>query len=207
MPVRSQKRSASLLHSRLATVAHKPLHAVLQTVALLCAARLDSPGAVLNRCEVEGLGNLIGGRGLQEVLLVGEDEQRDGGELVLREQFTKLRAALFQAAAVGRVDDVDEGIRGLEVVAPIRANSLLTSNVPDVEFETLMHQALDVEALRWHDVRNVLFGQLLQNRRLARVVKAEHEDTGLLLILLHLLQNAEQSHRVDKKGLSGRGGE
>jgi hypothetical protein len=38
---------------------------------------------------------------------------------------------------------------------------------------------LDVEALRRHDVRDVLLRELLEDGRLARVIEAEHEDARL----------------------------
>ena len=49
---------------------------------------------------------------------------------------------------------------------------VLTANVPHVELEAVVHERLDVEALRRHDVADVLLAQLLEDRRLAGVVQA-----------------------------------
>merc|ERR1719401_605606 len=66
--------------------ADKPLHAILQPVAVLGATSLDCPGAIRDVCELEHLGDLIGRRGIQEVLLVCKDEDRNAGKLVITEQ-------------------------------------------------------------------------------------------------------------------------
>lgn len=58
-----------------------------------------------------------------------------------------------------------------------------TSDVPDVKFEAVVHEGLDIEALRGHDVRDVLVRQLLEDRRLARVIQAQDQKTGLLVRL------------------------
>ena len=34
-----------------------------------------------------------------------------------------------------RINDEDEGVAGFEVVAPIRSNRLLATDVPDIQFE------------------------------------------------------------------------
>ena len=81
---------------------------------------------------------------------------------------------------------------------PIKAR---TPNVPHVQLEPVVHQALDVKALRRHDVRNVLIAQLLQNRRLARVVQTQHQQPGLLVGLM--VTQKGQRRRVDEKRMVG----
>ena len=44
---------------------------------------------------------------------------------------------------------------------------LVTSDIPDVEFEAIVHEGFDVEALGWHDLSDVLIRQLLQDGCLA----------------------------------------
>mmetsp|Transcript_8339 Transcript_8339/g.26557 ORF Transcript_8339/g.26557 Transcript_8339/m.26557 type:complete len:225 (+) Transcript_8339:46-720(+) len=192
---RSRRRLLGLAH------ANKPFHPLLQSGSILCAASLDLPIAVLDVGQAQARRDLVSRRSLQQVLLVGEDEQGNSAKLVLRQELTQLTAALLEAALVGAVDHIHESIRGLEVVAPVRPNGLLAANVPNVELEAVLHEALDVETLSRHDVRDVLLGHLLQDCRLACVVQAEHEDSSLLLILLHLLQDAEKPHRYQYKNL------
>lgn len=49
-------------------------------------ARLDLPDAVADGVQIEALCNLRGGRRSQQVLLVGEDEDRNTAELLLIQQ-------------------------------------------------------------------------------------------------------------------------
>lgn len=53
-------------------------------------ARLDLPDAVADGVQVEPLGDLGGGRGRQQVLLVGEDEDRNAAQLLLIQQLRQL---------------------------------------------------------------------------------------------------------------------
>ena len=55
-------------------------------------------------------------------LLVGKDEEHRVAELVLAEHPVQLVARLADAVAVVRVDDEDQALRVLEVVAPERAD-------------------------------------------------------------------------------------
>ena len=69
--------------------------------------------------------NFSRGAGAWNVLLVGEDEQRDACELFVLEQVDQLGAGLEQPTVVSGVDDVDERLGVLEVVAPVLAEDLL----------------------------------------------------------------------------------
>mmetsp|Transcript_6801 Transcript_6801/g.17347 ORF Transcript_6801/g.17347 Transcript_6801/m.17347 type:complete len:239 (-) Transcript_6801:79-795(-) len=177
-----------------ADLADDPFHAILQAIAGRRAARLDRPGAVLDLVHVERVGDLVRRSRLEQVLLVGEDQEGHAAQLLMDQQFLEFQAALLKAAFVRAVDDIHKSIGRLEVVGPVRPDGLLATDVPNVQLEPLMHQALDVEALRGHDMRDVLLRKLLQDRRLARVVEAKHEDAGLLIVLLHRLQDLEQPH-------------
>lgn len=55
----------------------------LDALAREGGARLDLPYAVADGVQVEALGDLGGRGGCQQVLLVGEDQQRDGTQLLL----------------------------------------------------------------------------------------------------------------------------
>jgi hypothetical protein len=60
----------------------------------------------------------------------------------------QLVARVVDAVAVVGVDDEDEALRILVVVAPERADLVLTSDVPDRERDVLVLDRLDVEADR-----------------------------------------------------------
>jgi hypothetical protein len=55
---------------------------------------------------------------------------------------------------------------------------------------------LDVEALRWHGVGDVLIRELFERGGLARIVETQYKDTEFLFSLLQLAQQRKQSHPV-----------
>ena len=99
---------------------------------------------------------LLRRHGVHEVLLVGEDEHGHGGELLLLEELSELDARLLDAAAVRRVDHIHQRVGLVKVVPPVRADRLLAANVPHVQFELVLHQRLDIEALGGRDRLDVL---------------------------------------------------
>jgi hypothetical protein len=80
--------------------------------------------------EVEHGDDLLDLRGVDEVLLVREDKERRVLELRVREELAELDGRLLEALRVRRVDDVDEALRLVVVVAPVRADRLLPADVP-----------------------------------------------------------------------------
>lgn len=85
------------------------------------------------------------------------------------------------------------------------SHDIHTTNIPDVELETILYEGLDVETLGGHDMRNLLIGELLQNRGLSSIVETEEKDTNLFVTLLKLAEEIEKTH-VDCKRLSKVGG-
>ena len=69
------------------------------------------------RASLRGRTNLLGVKGIHEVLLVAEDKHGDVGELVLLKQLAELDSCLLDAPAVCAVDHVhlivDKEQRGL----------------------------------------------------------------------------------------------
>jgi hypothetical protein len=72
------------------------------------------------------------------------------------QQLFQLLSGLLDPLGVGRVNHVYEGISIGKVVSPIFAESLLSSDIPDVQLELIVGEVLDVEALRGSDCRDVL---------------------------------------------------
>ena len=56
-----------------------------------------------------------------------------------------------------------------------------------------MLEQLHVEALRRPHLRQVLLAELPEDRRLAGVVEAEHEDFAVVVVLLQLLQHLHEA--------------
>lgn len=62
-------------------------------------------------------------------------------------KFLKFLSGFLDSLGVGRIDDVNEGIGIGEVVAPVFPEGFLSSDIPDVQFEFIVGEVLDVEAL------------------------------------------------------------
>jgi len=70
----------------------------------------------------------------------------------------------------------------------------LATNVPDVQFESFVHQRLDVESLRRHNVAGIFVGKFLQDGGLSGVIQTQDEDTSFLVALLELAEQREKTH-------------
>jgi hypothetical protein len=57
----------------------------------------------------------------------------------------------------------------------------LTSDIPHVQLEAIVHKGLNIETLGGHDLGDVLIGQLLQNSGLSGVIQTQHEQASLLV--------------------------
>ena len=81
--------------------------------------------------------------GVGQILLVGKHEQRGVAQLVLAEHAVQLVARLADAVAVVGVDDEDEALRVLEVVAPQGADLVLATDIPHSEADVFVNDSLD----------------------------------------------------------------
>lgn len=57
----------------------------------------------------------------------------------------------------------------------------LTSDIPHIQLETIVHEGLDIEALGRHNLGDILVGQLLEDGGLSGVVETQHQKTSLLV--------------------------
>eukprot|EP00658_Telonema_sp_P-2_P080217 TRINITY_DN793_c0_g1_i4.p1 TRINITY_DN793_c0_g1~~TRINITY_DN793_c0_g1_i4.p1 ORF type:complete len:158 (-),score=45.22 TRINITY_DN793_c0_g1_i4:55-528(-) len=88
--------SSTLLHALL-DVAGEPVKALVESLSGGGAATLEEPGALTEGVETKLFGDIGGGHGLGEILLVGEDEEDGVAELILGKHllavsYTHLRA-------------------------------------------------------------------------------------------------------------------
>ena len=150
----------------------------MQAFPRLGRAGDDGPHTVADQVQLQGVRNLgksyfVSGQRLQQILLVGENEQWDPSQLLISQEGGQFLAALLDSPSISTVDHVDEGVGVVEVVAPVGTDGALPADVPDVEFESFMNQRLDVEPLRRRDVRDIFIRKSLQNSRLPGVVETE----------------------------------
>lgn len=104
----------------------QPLHALLQTLAGASRARQDLPGSISEVVETQFRGEFCRRQGVQQVLLVGHQQHRDVRQLLLVQKLLQLDARLFHATTVSRVDDVNQSVRLVVVVSPVRTDRLLS---------------------------------------------------------------------------------
>eukprot|EP00740_Mantoniella_antarctica_P002650 CAMPEP_0181360730 /NCGR_PEP_ID=MMETSP1106-20121128/6835_1 /TAXON_ID=81844 /ORGANISM="Mantoniella antarctica, Strain SL-175" /LENGTH=181 /DNA_ID=CAMNT_0023474049 /DNA_START=296 /DNA_END=842 /DNA_ORIENTATION=- len=169
------------LYTLFTSPASPPMEALLQSGALLGGGRLDLPRSILDVKEAEALGDVVCRECLHQVALVGKHQQRHRRELILPQDLVQLEACLVHAFAVRGVHNVDERLGVLVIVAPVWANRLLPTNVPHIELEAVVHDGLDVEALRGGGGGDVLFAKPAENCRLTSIIQAEDQDTSLAI--------------------------
>merc|ERR1719379_3339559 len=160
-------------------------------VARRGARRLDEPLAVPHAVEPQLLRDLRGGHSVWQVLFVREDEKHSVAHFLLVEHLGELLAGILDTVSVVAVDDKDEALRVLVIVAPERTNLVLATDVPDGEADVLVLNGLDVEADRGDRSHHLPELQLVQDRGLPSRVQADHEDSHLLLAE-HALPDARE---------------
>ena len=95
--------------------------------------------------EAKLVGDLGSVHGVGQILLVGEDQQESVSEFVLVEHALQLLAGLNHTVTIVAVDDEDDALRVLEIVAPERTDLVLATHVPDGELDVLVLDCFNVE--------------------------------------------------------------
>jgi len=104
-------------------------------------------------------------------LLVGKDEELCVVELLLVEHGEELGLVDGEAVAVGRVDDVNDGL-GVGVIAPpVGPDRGLAAEVPHLELDVLVLHGFDVEPDGRDGRHDLADLQPVQDRRLAAVAE------------------------------------
>ena len=81
-----------------------------------------------------------------KILLVREDQQQCITKLVLVKHSLQLLTCLDYTISVIAVDDEDDALCVLEVVAPQGSDLVLPTNIPNCELNVFVFDGLDVEA-------------------------------------------------------------
>lgn len=77
------------------------------------------------------LGHLGNRVGVGQILLVGKDQNNSVGHVGLREERLELETSLFGAVSIIGVNDVDQTVRSLVVMAPQSTNLIIQSSMVD----------------------------------------------------------------------------
>jgi len=110
-----------------------PLHALLKTFAGLGTASLNLPLTVTDVGQGEFLSDLVSGHRVQQILLVGENKNGHATQLVLGEEIVQLGTGFLETSPISGIDNVDQNVRGVEIVLPVRANCLLSADIPHIQ--------------------------------------------------------------------------
>ena len=173
------KKNVSLV--LLGKVVGKPVKTLIETITRRGAGGLHVPLPVADVVQPELVSDLSNAHGLREILLVGEHKKNSVAQLVLAEHLVELVVGLDDTLAVVRVNDKDEPLGVLEVVAPQRTDLVLTAHIPHGEVDVLVLNSLHVEP-DGGDGRNDLTElQLVEDGGLTGGVEPDHEDSHVLL--------------------------
>ena len=127
------------------------------------------------------VGDLADGHGVGEILLVGKDEKDSITQFVLLQHLLELLVGLGDTFAIVGVNNKDETLGVLEVVAPQGTDLVLTSDIPHGERDVLVLNSLNVETNGGDGGDNLTQLQLVQDGGLTGSIKTNHKDTHLLL--------------------------
>ena len=161
---------------------NKPFHPVAQTFLGNGRTRLDVEVAVSDFCEFQGFHNFVSVKGGLEILLVGEDQDGDVGKEFFLHERLKFLGTLSESHVISGVNDVHHTVSVLVVVLPVGTDLTLTTDIPDVQFKSVLslytsdhqrggmkiintkakiklnsctYERLDVESLGGHDVGSI----------------------------------------------------
>lgn len=133
----SLARLSAFSHARRAVVVDAagdvldgPIEAVDQVLARDGRAGLDAPGVCCDVVQPQRSAEVGCPHGTANVLLVGQHKQRRTSQSLFCQQSPQLVAAVGQARCVPRVDHPDDAIGPLKIIAPVRPQRLLATDVP-----------------------------------------------------------------------------
>jgi len=142
---------------------------------------LNEPLALAEVRQLEDLLNLRGRRSVGEILLVAVNEESGVLEVVVGESVLEFFSGFLEAGAVRGVDDVDDAVSVLVVVAPEGAEAGLATDVEHLELEVLVGDSGDVETNSGDGGVGFTEFELAQNSGLTSGVKTDHDRTDFTL--------------------------
>jgi hypothetical protein len=98
-----------------------------------------------------------------QILLVGKHQHHRIAQLVLVQHIVELSFGLNDTLAIVGVNDEDESLRVLEVVAPQWTDFILTADIPHSEADVFVLYSLDVESDGWNGGDDLPELQLVEN--------------------------------------------
>merc|ERR1740139_1785396 len=158
----------------------QPVEALVEAVSRGSTCRLDEPLPVTHVVQAQLLGNLCCSHGIRKILLICKYENKCIAHLILIQHFHELLACIFNTVAIVAVDDKDEPLCALVIVAPQRADLVLATHIPHCEANVLVLDCLHIEANRRDSCDDLAKLELVEDGSLTCGVEANHQDPHLL---------------------------
>lgn len=129
-------------------VCAQPREALKETFPGRCATRLYRPLAhsAGNLVQLQLLLYLCRCHATLHILLVGKDEQQGFLHLAVGYDTLEFLASLVYTQAICTVNDEYQALGAGVVMSPERPNLVLTTHIPDIEFDILISDRFDIEA-------------------------------------------------------------
>ena len=150
---------------------------------------MNVPLAVSDRVQAELVSDLADRHGVGKILLVGEDKENGITELIFPQHLLQLLVGLRDTLTIVGVNNEDETLGVLEVVAPQRTDLVLTSDIPHGEADVLVLDSLDVETNGGDGGDDLTQLQFVQDGGLTGGIEPDHKDPHLLLSAEKLGEN------------------
>lgn len=129
----------------------KPFQPLLHPLSQQDRARLDMEPPIASMCntvQAKCLVHFQDGHASGDILFVGHDQEDRMAEFVIIVHPVQIVSGLCDPVAVIRIDDKDDAVHILVVVVPHLADAPRATDVPHIEGQVLVGDALDVETDR-----------------------------------------------------------
>ena len=128
----------------------EPVQSLVQAITRSSTASLDVPLAVRWTESVQSqlVCHFCRGHRVGQILFVGKDEEYGIAEFIFVQHSVQFVARRVNAIRIIGIDDKDETLRVLVVVAPQRTDFILTADVPNCKGDVLVFNGFHVKANR-----------------------------------------------------------
>mmetsp|Transcript_17334 Transcript_17334/g.24285 ORF Transcript_17334/g.24285 Transcript_17334/m.24285 type:complete len:229 (+) Transcript_17334:295-981(+) len=161
----------------------KPVQTLVEAVTGGSGCTLDVPLPVPELVETETLGDFLDLHSVGEILLVSEDEEHSFPEFIFGQHTVEfvlcgvvVAVRVVDTFAVVGVDDKNDTLSVLVVVAPQRADLVLATDIPYREGNVFVFNRLDIKTDGRDSGNNFTQLQLVQDSSLTSGVKTNHQN-------------------------------
>ena len=159
----------------------KPVESFVEAISPSGASGLDVPGLTPYLVEAEFVGDLWGGHGSLDVLLVGVNENDGVLEFFIVYHLVEFVTSVFDSISIVRVDDEDDALGVRVIMSPELSDLILTAYIPDVEGDVFVGYLLNIESNGWNRCDDFSELELVEDGGLTSGIETDHEDSHFLV--------------------------